>query len=109
MPREHKAFLKDIIISIEKIEKYTLKISFKDFRQNDLIQDAVVRNLEIIGEAVKKIPAEIKAQNPEVEWKKLAGLRDILIHDYFGIDDEIIWDIIINKLSELKTNILDLI
>lgn len=108
MPREHKAYLSDIIGSINKIENYSLDMSFQDFLQNDLVQDGVVRNLEIIGEAVKKIPVEIKRQKPEIEWKKLAGLRDILIHDYFGIDVVIIWDIVRNKVPEIKRNILEL-
>ncbi|MBM4324677.1 MAG: DUF86 domain-containing protein [Deltaproteobacteria bacterium] len=67
--------------------------------------DAVVRNLEIIGEAIKKLPEDIRLKYPEVEWKKIAGLRDILIHEYFGVDHEIIWDIIQNKLPLLKEQI----
>ena len=67
--------------------------------------DAVVRNLEIIGEAIKKIPDEIRAKYPDVEWKKIAGLCDILIHEYFGIDTEIIWDVILNKLPALAGQI----
>ena len=91
--REYKTYLKDILKAINKIEKYTLNLSFEDFTQNPLIQDGVIRNLEIIGEAIKNIPDDVKKANPEVEWKKIAGLRDILIHAYFGIDVNIIWDI----------------
>ena len=76
MQREYKAYLKDILEAIRKIEKYTEKLSFDDFVEDDLIQDGVVRNLEIIGEAVKNIPQDIKNKKPELEWKKIAGLRD---------------------------------
>jgi uncharacterized protein with HEPN domain len=65
--------------------------------------DAVVRNLEIIGEAAKQVPEEVRQQTPEVPWSKVAGLRDILAHQYFGVDLEIVWDVIQNKLPPLET------
>ena len=71
MPREYKMFLNDILKAIEKIEKYSKDLTFEDFSKNDLIQDGVVRNLEIIGEAVKNIPLEIRSKKPEINWKKL--------------------------------------
>lgn len=105
MPRDYKAYLRDILEAIRKIEKYTESINFEEFRNSELIQDGVVRNLEIIGEAVKNIPEDIKRNNPDVEWRKIAGLRDILVHAYFGIDVEVVWDIVKNKVPELKGKI----
>jgi len=106
MSRVFKAYLSDIIGSNNKIERYTENMYFQDFLQNELVQDGVVRNLEIIGEAVKKLPGDVKKHNAGVEWKKIAGLRDILIHDYFGVDVVIVWDIIKNKIPNLKKNVL---
>ena len=109
MTREYKVYLTDILEAIRKIEKYTGNLSFDDLANDELVQDAVVRNLEIIGEAVKNIPVEIRNKKPEIEWQKIAGLRDILVHAYFGVDVEIVWDIIIAKIPELKKRVLGMI
>ena len=108
MPRDCKLYLEDILTSIDKIQKYTKKMSFDKFKINPVVVDAVVRNLEILGEASKNIPADIKNKHKKVEWKKIAGLRDILAHEYFGVDLDVLWDIIQNKLPELKINLKDL-
>ena len=105
MPRGYKAFISDILEAIHRIESYTASLTIDDFSERQLYQDAVVRNLEIIGEAVKRLPDELIEKYPDIEWKKIAGLRDILIHAYFGIDIEIVWDVIQNKLPELKDQI----
>ncbi|KPL01927.1 MAG: hypothetical protein AMJ73_09490 [candidate division Zixibacteria bacterium SM1_73] len=109
MPREYKAYLKDILEAVRKIKKYTENISVDDFVKDELIQDGVVRNLEIIGEAVKNLPEDIKSSKSQVEWKKIAGLRDILIHGYFGIDADIVWDVVENKIPELRQKILQIL
>ncbi len=103
--REWKFFIFDISDSVNKILRFVSDLNRRDFFSDDKTFDAVMRNLEIIGEAAKKIPADIKEKYAEIEWKKIAGLRDIVVHEYFGIDEDIIWDVIENKIPELKENI----
>lgn len=107
--RNYRLYLEDILQAIKWIEVYTKGFDFKKLKQNQLVIDAVTRNLEIIGEAVKNIPADIKKRHSDVEWKKIAGLRDILAHEYFGVDLRVLWDIIANKLPEFKKEISGLL
>lgn len=109
MQRESKLYLDDILESVEKIEGYTRDMSFEEFKKTPIVVDAVIRNLEIIGEAVKRLPFDVKRKHSEVEWKKIAGVRDILIHEYFGINLMIVWDIVTNKVPELKMSIKQLL
>ena len=105
MPRDYKVSVDDNLEAIAKIKRFTVGFDSKTFSDDEKTFDAVIRNLEVIGEAVKKIPEEIRTQYPTVEWKKIAGVRDILIHEYFGIDAEIVWDIIENKLPILESHV----
>lgn len=84
-------------------------MSFEALKKNQLVVDAVIRNFEIIGEAAKNIPKHIKDNYPDTEWKEAAGFRDVLIHDYFGIDVQAVYDTIKNNLPSLKKHILNII
>ncbi len=103
--RNYKFFLEDIKIATTKILQYTEGMSFKVFKEDFKTIDAVERNFEIIGEAVKNLPDRIKAKYPIVPFKQVAGMRDKLIHDYFGVDYEIIYKTIKDKLPEFKSQI----
>ena len=94
-------YLEHIKDSIEKIYAYTERLSEKDFQESTLVQDAVVRQLEIIGEATKRISGEIKQQYPEVPWKDMAGMRDVLIHDYINVEIDIVWKTVVDYLPSL--------
>jgi uncharacterized protein with HEPN domain len=101
MSRDPRVYLEDVLESIRRIKTYVHGIDQESLGADELRLDAVVRNLEVIGEAVKQLPEEITKRESEVEWRKIAGLRDILIHHYFGIDVGIIWDVVQNKMGSV--------
>ena len=105
MSRDYSVYLEDILEAIQKIQQYIEGLSINTFSRDSKTLDAVVRNLEVIGEATKRIPEEIRSKYPGIEWKKIAGLRDMLIHEYFGINVEIVWDILQIKLPVLEKEV----
>lgn len=105
MPRTYRASLEDIIEAIRRIHAYVVDCAPDQFRADRKTQDAVVRNLEVIGEAVKNIPQHVRNRHPGVPWQRIAGLRDILVHQYFGIDLDIVSDIVRTKLPALEAEV----
>ncbi len=105
MPRASDLYLDDILESIRRIEEYTAGMDFAGFEKSHLVQDGVLRNLAVIGEAVKKLPGEMRESTPHVEWRKIAGLRDVVIHEYASIDLGIVWNLVESKISDLKTQV----
>lgn len=101
--RTPKLFVEDMLLAIERIEKYCKNInSFEEFSENDLIIDAVLRNLEVIGEAAGNIPQDIREKYSEIPWKRIVGLRNVIIHGYFTVDLGIVWTIITKQLPGLR-------
>jgi uncharacterized protein with HEPN domain len=106
--REPILLLEDIIESIQKIKIYTIGLSLDDFLKDDKTIDAVIRNFEIIGEASNRIPDEIRDKFQLVNWHRIRGFRNRIVHDYMGIDYEIVWEIIEKDLEELKNKIQEI-
>jgi uncharacterized protein with HEPN domain len=104
--RDDMLFVDDILTAIEKIETYTRNLSYEEFVATSVVIDAVIRNFEVIGEAAKKIPKRIKNRYPEIPWKEAAGFRDVLIHNYFGIDIEAVWDTVHSNIPVFKEQML---
>ncbi|MBI4318994.1 MAG: DUF86 domain-containing protein [Chloroflexi bacterium] len=105
MKRDVRLYLDDILECVEKIQEYTKGINEEQFARNTLMQDAVLRRLEIIGEAVKHIPKQMRDRHPEIPWQDVAGTRDILIQKYFGVRLQNAWKIVQEDLDALKANV----
>ena len=100
--RSAELLLEDMLESCDRILEYTKGLTFDDFKKNYLVVDAVVRNFTIIGEAAGRIPDEYRKKHSEIEWDRIRGFRNRIVHDYFGIDYQIVWLIIENNIPELR-------
>lgn len=107
--RDYNLYIEDMLTSMLRIEEYIGEMRFKEFKMNYLIVDAIIRNFEIIGEASKNVPPEIKDKYPEIPWKKMYGLRNLIAHEYFGVDYEMIWEISKNNLPQNSIDLRNII
>ncbi len=109
MPRDFKLYLEDILECIAKINRYVSGLTFDNFSKDEKTIDAVIRNLQIIGEASRNIPNIIRVEHPEIKWRRIIGLRNILIHVYYSLTLKIIWDIVKKELPILHEQIKQLL
>lgn len=100
--RDYTLYLKDILEAMEAIEKFVEGVDFDNFQKNDMVSSAVIRKFEIIGEAAKKVPDTIRNKYPEIPWKEMSGMRDRLIHFYFGVKYSLVWQTIKDIIPSIK-------
>jgi len=105
--RNYNLYLQDILESIKKVRGYTDGLDFRGFQQNIMAVDAVTRNLEIIGEAVARLPKDLKKKHPEIPWGQMRDMRNKVIHEYFGVDLKILWETVKTDLPQLEKQLKD--
>ena len=101
MSREWRLYIADMREFCARVAEYTDGLSREDFEKTRLVYDATLRNLELIGEAARNVPDEVRAKAPDVPWRRVVAVRNILIHGYLGIDNDVIWDIVQNEIGKL--------
>lgn len=109
MRKDDLVYLRHVLDAISRIEAYTNDVNSEAFVKNNLLQDGVIRQIEIISEATKRLSKDIREQYPRIPWKDIVGMRDKLIHDYFGVDVDAVWDTVQKDIPVLKNDVKDIV
>lgn len=107
LSREWQLYWEDMLEASRRVVRYTRGLDADTFARDDMIRDAVLRNLEVIGETAKRLPMDVRNSHPNIEWRRIAGFRDVIAHAYFGIHPAILWDIVANKIPALLRQMED--
>ncbi len=107
--REFLDYPEDIVDAVARIEEYTQNMEYEDFKGNHLVQDGVIRQIEVVEEAAKRIPFSVKVKYSEIPWTGMAGIRDKMIHGYFGVDLNVVWKIVIEEVPKAKPKIIKIL
>jgi uncharacterized protein with HEPN domain len=109
MTKDAIVYLRHILDAVKRIESYINGIACEEFLENEMVQAAIIREMEIIGEAAKRLPENFKTGHPDIPWRKMAGMRDKLVHDYMGVDIDAVWDTVDRDLPALKESIAEIL
>ena len=109
MPHDVRLYLEDMLEAVRRVRSYTAGLDEPSFRADSKTIDAVLRNLEILGEAAKCVPEDVRARAADVEWRKISGMRDFLVHVYFAVNLDIVWDVVTHKLPALEPSLVRLL
>jgi uncharacterized protein with HEPN domain len=107
--KDDSVYLRHILDAISRIEEYTHGIKYQDFMNNHLVQDGVIRQIEIVGEATKRLSKETRGRHPEIPWKDMSGMRNKLMHGYFGVDLDAVWDTVERDIPTLKKKLKEIV